>query len=52
MGEKLSLEDLENAREAASFIMEGFTWRKSKKGYKFWSAVHKELKRIAETGEP
>ena len=52
MGEKLSLEDLKSARKAASFIFESFTWRKSKKGYKFWRAVYKELKRIVETGEP
>ena len=52
MGEKLSIEERENAMSAAELISRSFTWRKSKEGLVYWRKVYIELIRIAETGKP
>ena len=52
MGEKLSIEDRENAMNAAELISRSFTWRKSKEGLVYWRKVYDELMRIADTGKP
>ena len=52
MKEKLSDVQRRRVEKMAQSLFCAFAWPASRKGGHYWDEVYKELKRIAETGEP
>ena len=48
---KLSDAEREAASQAASQLITGFDWSKTKEGHGYWQTVYQRLRQIAEDGE-